>query len=157
MRFKNADFRSLVQALYNVQEGISRGLWPEFSLSDSKGRSHQEASVQMWVLYLSLDRGHLDISSHFHRLSGFVLPTLHTLNTSISHHFLHRLMIKLICILLFLSLAMLLKLWIGHLSHTPSPEHLTLLLLSLLDHRASFPSWECHWVKLLGILLMLDY
>ena len=32
------DFRSLVQALYGIEKGIARGLWPESSLTDSKGK-----------------------------------------------------------------------------------------------------------------------
>ncbi|RVW68740.1 hypothetical protein CK203_062997 [Vitis vinifera] len=32
----HADFGSLVQALYNVQESISQEVWPKSSLSDSK-------------------------------------------------------------------------------------------------------------------------
>ena len=32
------DFGSLVLALYNVEDGISRGLWTDSSLSDIKGK-----------------------------------------------------------------------------------------------------------------------
>ena len=32
------DFGSLVQALYGIEEGIARELWPEFSPSNSKGK-----------------------------------------------------------------------------------------------------------------------
>ena len=32
------DFRSLVQALYGIEKGIARGLWPESSYTDSKGK-----------------------------------------------------------------------------------------------------------------------
>ena len=32
------DFRSLVQALYGIEEGIDRGLWPKSSPTDSKGK-----------------------------------------------------------------------------------------------------------------------
>ena len=95
----------------------------------------------MWVLYLPLDQGYQDISSHFHKHLGLILLTLHTLGTSISHQFLHRLMIGLISILLSLNLAMLLKLWIEHLLHALGLRHLTLLLLLLLDHIDSFPNW----------------
>ncbi|RVW21342.1 Transposon Ty3-I Gag-Pol polyprotein [Vitis vinifera] len=36
MGFPHTDFGSLVQALYGIEEGIARGLWPESSPSDSK-------------------------------------------------------------------------------------------------------------------------
>eukprot|EP00261_Vitis_vinifera_P033576 XP_019074819.1 PREDICTED: uncharacterized protein LOC109122449 [Vitis vinifera] len=39
MGFPHTDFGSLVQALYGIEEGIARGLWPESSLSDSKGKN----------------------------------------------------------------------------------------------------------------------
>ena len=38
MIFPQTDFGSLVQALYGIEEGISRGLWANSSLSDSKGK-----------------------------------------------------------------------------------------------------------------------
>ena len=38
MGFPHTDFGSLVQALYDIEEGISRGLWADSSLSDSKGK-----------------------------------------------------------------------------------------------------------------------
>ena len=38
MGFPHTDFRSLVQALYGIKEGISRGLWADSSPSDSKGK-----------------------------------------------------------------------------------------------------------------------
>ena len=36
MGFPHTDFGSLVQALYGIEEGIARGLWPESSSTDSK-------------------------------------------------------------------------------------------------------------------------
>ena len=36
--FPQIDFGSLVQALYGIEEGIARGFWADFSLSDSKGK-----------------------------------------------------------------------------------------------------------------------
>ena len=38
MGFPHIDFRSLVQALHGIEEGISKGLWAESSPSDSKGK-----------------------------------------------------------------------------------------------------------------------
>ena len=38
MGFPHTDFRSLVQALYGIEEGISRGLWADSSPSDLKGK-----------------------------------------------------------------------------------------------------------------------
>ncbi|XP_034674419.1 uncharacterized protein LOC117905643 [Vitis riparia] len=38
MGFPQTDFDSLVQALYGIEEGISRGLWADSSPSDSKGK-----------------------------------------------------------------------------------------------------------------------
>ena len=36
--FPQSDFGSLVQALYGIEGGISRGLWEDSSPSDSKGK-----------------------------------------------------------------------------------------------------------------------
>ena len=36
--FPQTDFRSLVQALYGIEEGIAKGLWADSSSSDSKGK-----------------------------------------------------------------------------------------------------------------------
>ena len=38
MGFPHVDFGSLVQALYGIDEGIARGLWPNSSTLDSKGK-----------------------------------------------------------------------------------------------------------------------
>ena len=38
MGFPHTDFGSLVQTLYGIEEGISRGLWADSSPSDSKGK-----------------------------------------------------------------------------------------------------------------------
>ena len=38
MRFPHTDFGSLVQGLYGIEAGIARGLWPESSHTDSKGK-----------------------------------------------------------------------------------------------------------------------
>ena len=38
MGFPQTDFSSLVQAFYGIEEGISRGLWADSSISDSKGK-----------------------------------------------------------------------------------------------------------------------
>ncbi|RVW64270.1 Retrovirus-related Pol polyprotein from transposon 17.6 [Vitis vinifera] len=38
IKFPHVDFGSLVQALYGIEEGIARGLWPDSSPSDSKGK-----------------------------------------------------------------------------------------------------------------------
>ena len=38
MGFPQIDFGSLVQALYGIEKGISRGLWADSSPSDSKGK-----------------------------------------------------------------------------------------------------------------------
>ena len=38
MGFPHTDFRSLVQALCGIEEGITRGLWSESSPSDSNGK-----------------------------------------------------------------------------------------------------------------------
>ena len=38
MGFPHTDFGSLVQALYGIEEGITRGLWSESSPSDSNGK-----------------------------------------------------------------------------------------------------------------------
>ena len=38
MGFPHTDFGSLVQALYGIEEGITRGLWFESSPTDSKGK-----------------------------------------------------------------------------------------------------------------------
>ena len=38
MGFPHTDFRSLIQALYGIEEGIARGLWPESFPTDPKGK-----------------------------------------------------------------------------------------------------------------------
>ena len=38
MGFPHTNFRSLVQALYGIEDGIARGLWHKFSPTDSKGK-----------------------------------------------------------------------------------------------------------------------
>ena len=38
IRFPHIDFGSLVHALYDIDDGITRGLWSESSPSDSKGK-----------------------------------------------------------------------------------------------------------------------
>ena len=38
MGFPETDFSLLVQALYGIEEGMSRGLWADSSPSDSKGK-----------------------------------------------------------------------------------------------------------------------
>ena len=35
---RHTDFGTLLQALYDIEEGISRGLWVESSLTDLRGR-----------------------------------------------------------------------------------------------------------------------
>ena len=44
MRFSQTNFGSLVQALYGIEEGISRGLWADSSLLDSKGKKPGSSS-----------------------------------------------------------------------------------------------------------------
>ncbi|RVW70807.1 Retrovirus-related Pol polyprotein from transposon 17.6 [Vitis vinifera] len=43
MGFPQTDFGSLVQTLYGIEEGISRGLWADSSPSDSKGKKSGSA------------------------------------------------------------------------------------------------------------------
>ncbi|RVW23414.1 hypothetical protein CK203_094586 [Vitis vinifera] len=43
MGFPQTDFGSLVQALYGIEEGISRGLWADSSLQTQRGRSRDQA------------------------------------------------------------------------------------------------------------------
>ena len=38
MGFSHMDFGSLVQALYGIEEGIDRGLWPKSSPFDPNGK-----------------------------------------------------------------------------------------------------------------------
>ena len=38
MRFPHTNFGSLLQALYGIEEGITRGLWLEYSSTNSKGK-----------------------------------------------------------------------------------------------------------------------
>ena len=38
MGFHHTNFGSLVQALYGIEEGITKGLWFESSPTDSKGK-----------------------------------------------------------------------------------------------------------------------
>ena len=43
MGFPHMDFGSLVHALYGIEEGIARGLWPDSSPSNSKGKKPSSA------------------------------------------------------------------------------------------------------------------
>ena len=38
MGFSHTDIKALIEALYAIEEGISRGLWSDSSPSDSKGK-----------------------------------------------------------------------------------------------------------------------
>ena len=44
MGFPRIDFRSLVQALYGIEEVIARGLWVDSSPQDSKGKKPRSRS-----------------------------------------------------------------------------------------------------------------
>ena len=57
MGFPQTDFGSLVQALYGIEEGITKGLWAESSPLDSKGKKPGSDPR-------SLDIGVIDTSSH---------------------------------------------------------------------------------------------
>ena len=51
MGFPQTDFGSLVQALYGIEEGISRGLWQILPIRTQRGRSRdQDSGPQMLVL-----------------------------------------------------------------------------------------------------------
>ena len=47
------DFGSLVLALYDVEDGISRGLWVDSSLSDVKGKKPSRGQRLMDVVAIS--------------------------------------------------------------------------------------------------------
>ena len=54
--FPYTDFESLVQALYGIEEGIARGLWPESSPTDSKGKKPSKGQRSGDVGAISLAR-----------------------------------------------------------------------------------------------------
>ena len=37
------DYRALIEALYGIEDGMARGLWLDFSSSDSKGKKPSES------------------------------------------------------------------------------------------------------------------
>ncbi|RVW85472.1 hypothetical protein CK203_044044 [Vitis vinifera] len=52
MGFPQTDFGSLVQALYGIEEGISRGLWADSSLQTQRGRSRDQAqALRCWYYW----------------------------------------------------------------------------------------------------------
>ena len=57
MGFPQTDFGSLVQALYGIEEGISRGLWVDSSPSDSKGKKQMSGPRPS-------DVGAIDMTGH---------------------------------------------------------------------------------------------
>ncbi|RVW52122.1 hypothetical protein CK203_095088 [Vitis vinifera] len=68
------DFGSLVLALYDVEDGISRGLWANSSLIDARGINHPNNRDQlMWALSLLLVKGLTCDISQFHSLLGLTL------------------------------------------------------------------------------------
>ena len=56
MGFPHTDFRSLLQALYGIEEGIDRGLWPESSHSNSNGKKPSGGQRPRNVGIISLAR-----------------------------------------------------------------------------------------------------
>ena len=87
------DFGSLVLALYDVENGISRGLWTDSSPSDVKKKKPfgGQRSVDVSAIVL-LIRGLLDVISRSHSFSRLIL---HIHLNSIGHGRLTRLMINL--------------------------------------------------------------
>ena len=60
MGFPQIDFGSLVQALYGIEEGISRGLWADLLLQTKRGRSQGRDPDHQMLVPLALQ----DIGPH---------------------------------------------------------------------------------------------
>ncbi|KAL6314470.1 hypothetical protein AAG906_025955 [Vitis piasezkii] len=74
MGFPHVDFGSLVQALYGIEKGIARGLWPDSSILDSNGKKPTIGQRSRNVSAISAtDRGPLDIIRQLGRLSEFII------------------------------------------------------------------------------------
>ena len=87
MGFPHVDFGSLVHALYDIEEGIVRGLWPESFLLDSKGKKPTIGKRLGDVsAIVPLDRGPLDIIKELGKLLEFIIR--HHPMCSIGHLFL---------------------------------------------------------------------
>ncbi|RVW35680.1 Retrovirus-related Pol polyprotein from transposon 297 [Vitis vinifera] len=85
MGFPQIDFGSLVQALYGIEEGISRGLWANSSPSDSKGKkSGSSPGPQMLAVGSTyLHRHHSRYMLHRHprgRLCSSIISIEHRLH-----------------------------------------------------------------------------
>ena len=120
-----ADFGSLVMALYDVEDGISRGLWADSSPSDLRGRNHSyDRGRQMLVLSVHPVRGFLGVISRSHNSSRLIRLT-HL--SSSGHGHLARLLIRHIRLSHWLYLTMSLRALRGLLFHTrPLDSHVTL-------------------------------
>ena len=136
IKFPHVDFGSLVQALYGIEEGIARGLWPDSSHSDSKGKKLTIGQrLGTSVPSVLLDRGPLDIIRQLGRLPEFL--THHHPMCSTGHLFLLDPCLPHIYTQLH-SQFILLRPHRGHLLIIPS--------LGLHLHRDrcdSFPNWGC--------------
>ena len=92
------DFSPLVLALYDVEDGISKGLWTNSSPTDVKGNKpfgwHRSTDVS--ALSILQVRGFPGVISQFHSLLWLTL-LMHLNN--IGHEHLIRLMIKFTCLL----------------------------------------------------------
>ena len=133
MRFLHLDFGSLVQTLYGIEEGIAKGLWPESSLSDLKGKKPTIRQRLGDVNAISATRlSPLDIMKQLSRLSEFI--TCYHPRCSIGHRFLLDPCLPCIYTQL-LSQFILLKPYRGHLLIIPS-----LGLHLYKDRCSSFPS-----------------
>ena len=61
---RHTDFGTLLQALYDIEEGISRGLWVESSLTNPKGKRPLGGTRSDVGAISTLDRDLPDISKH---------------------------------------------------------------------------------------------
>ena len=83
MGFPQTDIGALIEALYGIEEGISRGIWSNSSLSYSKGRSHlEDKDMEMLTLLVLLGQDHSSNSKLLHRLLRHLT---HHLMHSIGH------------------------------------------------------------------------
>lgn len=80
------DFRSLVQALYGIEEGISRGLYQILPLLTLKGRNHhQDRGQGMLVLFISLNRDLPNVIRQLHRPQELTLSSSTLVYTTCSY------------------------------------------------------------------------
>ena len=80
------DFTSLTSTLFSVEEGIARGLWPDSSPNNPKGKEPLVGRVQMSIQFLLQDKGSPNVVEQLHGLLRHIHLTLDIITHSQFHH-----------------------------------------------------------------------